>query len=340
MSELRVGIIGLGVGEQHIAGYEAHPAARVTALCDVDETRLREVDARHPGRSLHTDAAQLLADPDLDVVSIASYDSFHFEQVAAALRAGLHVFVEKPLCQRRSEADELWRLWRERPQLRLSSNVPLRMSPRFVALREQIAAGLLGELYYLEADYDYGRLWKITEGWRGDEAFYSVVQGGAVHMVDLLLWLSGRRVVEVRALGSAKATRDTTFAYDDLVLAALTFDDGTIAKVSANFAIVHPHFHALKVCGTKGTFINGLGDAELWTTRGDDARPQRVTTAYPGVHKGDLLHSFVASIVSGARAVVPGEDVFETMAVLFAIEQATASGETVTVRPFDYPRPT
>jgi predicted dehydrogenase len=340
MTALRVGVIGLGVGEQHIAGYEAHPAARVTALCDLDGTRLAEVAERHPGRKLFNEAAQLIADPDIDVVSIASYDSFHFEQVAAALRAGRHVFVEKPLCQRRAEADELWALWRERPHLRLSSNVPLRMSPRFAQLRGQIADGLLGEIYYLEGDYDYGRLWKITEGWRGDEAFYSVVQGGAVHMVDLLLWLTGRRVVEVAALGSDKATRDTRFAYDDLVLATLTFEDGTIAKVSANFALVHPHFHGLKVCGTEGTFINRLGDAELWTTRGDDAVPKAVSTAYPGVHKGDLLHSFVASIVGDENAVVPGEDVFETMAVLFAIEQAVTSGERVPVRAFDYPRPT
>lgn len=338
MSELRVGIIGLGVGEQHIAGYEAHPAARVTALCDMDEARLAEVAERHPGRRLFTDAAQLIADPDVDVISIASWDSFHFEQVAAALRAGRHVFVEKPLCQRRTEAEELWSLWRERPELRLSTNVPLRMSPRFVELRDWIAAGRLGELYYLEGDYDYGRLWKITDGWRGQEAFYSVVLGGAVHMVDLLLWLTGRRVVEVVAQGSRRATRGTTFAYDDLVLAALTFDDGTIAKVSANFAIVRPHFHALKVCGTKGTFINGPREAELWTAAGDDARPTVVDTPYPGMRKGDLLHSFVESIVTGAGAVVPGLDVFETMAVLFAIEEAAASGDRVPVRSFDYPR--
>ena len=338
MSDVRVGIIGLGVGEQHIAGYEAHPAARVTALCDFDEARLAEVAQRHPGRRLYADAAELIADPELDVVSIASYDSAHFEQVAAALRAGRHVFVEKPLCQRRSEAEELWALWRERPGLRLSTNVPLRMSPRFAELRGWIADGRLGELYYVEGDYDYGRLWKITQGWRAEEAFYSVVLGGAVHVVDLLLWLTGRRVVEVCAQGSRKATEATRFAYDDLVVATLTFDDGTIGKVSANFAIVHPHFHALKICGTNGTFVNRLGDAELWTPSGDGARPEPVATAYPGMRKGDLLHSFVESIVSGATAVVPGEDVFETMAVLFAIEEAAASGDRVRVRSFDYPR--
>ena len=107
MSELRVGIIGLGVGEQHIAGYEAHPAARVTALCDMDAARLGEVAERHPGRRLFTDAAELIADPELDVVSIASYDSSHFEQAASALRAGRHVFVEKPLCLSSAEGREL-----------------------------------------------------------------------------------------------------------------------------------------------------------------------------------------------------------------------------------------
>jgi predicted dehydrogenase len=338
MSELRVGIIGLGVGEQHIAGYEAHPAARVTALCDMDPARLDEVAQRHPGRRLFTDAAELIADPELDAISIASYDSSHFEQVAAALRAGRHAFVEKPLCLHRADADELWGLWRERPELRLSMNVPLRMSPRFGELRDWIAEGRLGELFYVEGDYDYGRLWKITQGWRADEAFYSVVLGGAVHMVDLLLWLTGGRVVEVTAQGSRKATEATRFHYDDLVVATLAFDDGTIGKVSANFAIVHPHFHALKVCGTKGTFVNRLGDAELWTASGDDARPEPVPTPYPGMRKGDLLYSFVESIVSGVKAVVPGEDVFETMAVLFAIEEAAAAGERVPVRAFDYPR--
>ncbi len=334
MSELSVGIIGLGVGEQHIAGYEAHPGARVTVLCDFDEARLGEVAERNPGRRTTTDAAELIADPGLDAVSIASYDSFHFEQVRDALAAGKHVFVEKPLCQSRAQADELWAAWREHPGLRLSSNLPLRMSPRFRQLRDWIAAGRLGDLYYLEGDYDYGRLWKITEGWRGDEEFYSVVQGGAVHMVDLLLWLAGRRVTEVMALGSRKATRDTKFGFDDFALAALTFEDGTVAKVTANFAIVHPHFHALKICGTDGTFINRRDDAELWVQRGDDAEPELVDAPYPGIHKGDLLHSFVESIVTGAPAEVTGEDVFDTMAVLFAIEDAAAAGGTVGVAPF------
>ena len=50
-------------------------------------------------------------------------------------------------------------------------------------------AGDYGRAYYVEADYNYGRLWKLTDGWRGEIPFYSVVYGGAVHMIDLVCWL-------------------------------------------------------------------------------------------------------------------------------------------------------
>ena len=54
-----------------------------------------------------------------------------------------------------------------------------------------MAAGDLGRVYYMEADYNYGRIHKIVDGWRGAIDYYSVFLGGAVHMVDLLLWLTG-----------------------------------------------------------------------------------------------------------------------------------------------------
>jgi predicted dehydrogenase len=325
-------IVGLGVGEHHIAGYRAHPAAEVVAICDFDEQRLAEVAARHPELRTAADSRDILDDPDIDAVSICSYDHFHFEQVRDALEAGKHVFVEKPLCLHAHEARELARLIRDRPELRLSSNLPLRLSPRFHALREEIAAGELGRLYYVEGDYDYGRLWKITEGWRGDLEYYSVVLGGAVHMIDLLLWLTGERVTEVvGAAGNRIVSEGTKFAYDDLVVAMLRFESGLVAKVGANFGCVHPHYHALKVFGTDGTFINGLPHGTRWSRGPDGPTATPADAAYPGVAKGDLIHSFVESIVSGRPPAVTTEDVFATIAVCFAIERAKETKAPVPV---------
>jgi predicted dehydrogenase len=316
----------LGVGEQHAQAWERHPDCQVVALCDFDAERLAGVGDRHPGARRFEDAAELLAG-DLDAVSIASYDSHHFSQVRTALERGLHVFVEKPLCTTEVEAAELRALHARHPELRLSSNLPLRRSPRFVDLRERIRGGELGRLYYVELDYEYGRLWKLTEGWRGREPDYSVMLGGGVHLIDLLLWLTGSRVTRVAAAASSRiASEGTPFGYDDLVVTLLELEDGTVAKVAANFACVHPHFHAVKVFGTAGTFVNGLDDATLWTGDRRDPHATRLDTAYPGVQKGDLIHPFAEAILRGTPPDVTEAGVFATMDVLFAIERARRTG--------------
>ena len=144
-----------------------------------------------------TDPEEVLADPDIDVVSVASYDDAHFEQIRAALAPRQARVRREAARPARDEARELAALLRANPRLRLSTNVPLRLSPRFQRVRAAIAAGELGRLFHLEGDYEYGRRHKLTDGWRGADPDYSVVLGGAIHMVDLLLWLSGLRVTEV-----------------------------------------------------------------------------------------------------------------------------------------------
>ena len=334
MSKLRAAVIGLGVGEEHIAGYDAHPDCEVVAICDISAERLAEVGDRHPGLRRTDRPDELLSDPEVDVVSVASYDDAHYEQVTAALEHGKHVFVEKPLCLHEREAERIHALLRERPELRLSSNLPLRASPRFVLLRDLIESGDLGDVYYLECDYDYGRLEKITGGWRGDLDYYSVVLGGAVHMVDLLLWVTGDRVTRATAAGNQLASRGTKFRFPDFVIGTLELESGAIAKVSANFGCVHPHFHGVKVFGTKGTFINGLDHATLWRRVDGAAAAETIDLPYPGATKSDLIPSFVDSIVGKGPARVSADEVFATMAACFAIERALEDRAPVEVKGF------
>lgn len=328
---IRAGVIGLGVGEQHILGYRAHPDCRVVALSDIDAQKLRSVGARYPGVELLADPFELLARKDIDVVSIASPDDVHYAQIVAAIEHGKHLFVEKPVCLREAEFRDIHARLRARPELALSSNLILRASPRFIDLRRRIREGELGAVYHLEADYNYGRINKIVSGWRGRIADYSVMLGGGVHVVDLLLWLTGKRVVEVAAFANNISTRDTTFQGNDAVLAILRLEDGAVAKVAANFGCVFPHFHRLLAYGTRGTFENGFDAAALWTSRERDACPQRIETPYPGVEKGALIPSFIERIVRGTPAAVTEGDVMQTMETCFAIDRAVASGQVTRV---------
>jgi predicted dehydrogenase len=331
VNRLRVAVIGLGVGAQHAESYARRPDCELVALCDRSPEKLAEVGPRFPSAARTIDAAQVFADPTIQIVSIATSDDCHHGQVMQALGRGKHVFVEKPLCLIRREFDDIKSALARHPDLTLSSNLILRKSPRFVELKRLIREGALGDIYHIEGDYLYGRLHKIVSGWRGTIDNYSVMHGGGIHLVDLLLWLLEEPVVEVEAMGNAIAARGSSFRYNDMVVSLLRFRNGAIGKVSANFGCVHPHFHALTIYGTKATYVNGPEAALLYTSRDPKVEPQRLTTAYPGTHKGDLIDSFVDAVKGGPPPEVPAGDVLRAMAVSLAIDESVLRGGPVQV---------
>ena len=156
--------------------------------------------------------------------------------------------------------------------------------------------------------------------------------GCVVHLIDLLLWLTGDEVVEVAAAGNQIASAGTAFRYNDFAVGILRLRSGSIAKVSANFGCVFPHFHSLIVYGTRATFVNGRESGLLYESREPSVRPREIADAYPGAHKGDLIHSFIESIVSGTPAIVTADDVFRTMSVCFAVDQAMREKQYIPVQ--------
>lgn len=320
--QLRAAVIGLGVGEQHAVGYDLHPRCRVVALCDVAPEVLARVGTFFPEAKRTTRAEEVLDDPDIDLVSIATYDDHHYGQVLRALENGKHVFVEKPVCLHEHELAHIRELTRQRPHLVFSSNLILRRSPRFRQLKSMIEAGDFGRVFCLEADYNYGRLHKIIDGWRGKLDYYSVFLGGGVHVADLALWLTGAVPRRVTAFGNRLATAGSGFRFNDLTAALVECDDGTILKLCANFACVYPHFHKLSVYGTRLTFENGLAYGLLFKSREKDNPPQRLDAPYPGVAKHALVTAFVDAVLSHRPAEPSAEEVFRSMRLCLAVERS------------------
>ena len=328
---LKVGIIGLGVGEQHIAGYQQDARCHVVALCDFNKTKLLEVGAKNPNIILYEDAESVLCNPEIDIVSIASFDTFHFEQIMLAIQNDKHIFVEKPVCLFQHELNKIKEALQRKPNIRLSSNLILRHEPRFEELYKRIVAGDLGELYYLEGDYDYGRLSKLTNSWRGEIPFYSVTHGGGIHLIDLILWLSGQVPYEVCAYGNSISTKGSAFRYPDFVAALLKFESGLVAKISANFGSVIPHGHKLCVYGTKGTFIHGHNGAFYYHSRDPKLPPEIVKHLYPSANKSDMIPSFINYILNAKRPLVAEKEVFDAMSISLAIERSLSEKCSVIV---------
>ncbi len=329
---LNVGIIGLGVGEAHLRAYLKHPACSVKALCDFDDNKRRYLESKYSGIAVTSDAATILEDPDINLVSVASYDNYHYDQVIRALGHNKHVYVEKPLCLFKNEAEHIRRVLNDRPHLQLSSNLVLRRTPRFKKLRDLIKKGDLGEIFSVEGDYNYGRIHKLTDGWRGQIPFYSVFFGGGVHLLDLILWLTGERVRQVFGYGNRICTEGTAFKHHDNMVALLTFESGMIGKITANFGCVYPHFHKLSVYGTNATFENGMDNGYLFKSREKGTRPDVFPYAYPAVDKGKMIHRFVDFILgSGDAPEVTADEFFETMSVCFALQQSVEENRPVDV---------
>jgi predicted dehydrogenase len=328
---LRVGVIGLGVGEQHVAGFRADPRCRVVAVCDLDERRF--ADARHadPALRVTTDATALIDDPDLDVVSIASYDDVHYEQALRALERGKHVFVEKPLCRMVDEVQRLARALADRPELVLASNLVLRGAPLFGFAREQRQEGAFGSIYAFDGDYLYGRLHKITDGWRRDVDAYSVLLGGGIHLIDLMLWVTGERPSRVTASGNRISTEGTAFRYLDFAAATYEFPSGLVGRITANFGSVISHRHVVRVFGTKSTLISDDLGPRLYRSSDPEADPERLDLAALPVSKAELIPDFVRRIVDGSRDDRAVRHELDVISACVAADDALAAGTAVEI---------
>lgn len=330
MTALGVAVVGLGVGAAHARAYAAEGCA-LHWLYDLDRARA-EALAAELGQGAAADSyEQVLADPRVQIVSIASFDDAHFEQVRAALLAGKHVFVEKPLCRSEAELRELSAIVRDRPELRLSSNLVLRGAPLYRWLRDQRVAGALGRVYAFDGDYLYGRLHKITDGWRRDVVDYSVMLGGGVHLVDLMLWITGERPASVRSIGNRISTEGTDFRYLDFAAATFRFPSGLVGRITANFGSVHRHQHVVRVFGTRATVLYDDAGPRIHESR-DPAVPVRPLdlVALPE-SKGVLVPGFVRSVLHPRDTDATIQHEFDLISVCAAADRSLSTDEEIDI---------
>jgi predicted dehydrogenase len=326
-ARLRVGVIGLGVGRQHLAGYLQHPHCEVAAVADLSAEKLAAVAADHPEIATTTSAADLLADPAIDVVSIASFDADHFDQVMAGLAASKHLFVEKPLCQTTAQFDAIRAAWAACPKpVGLVSNLVLRTAPVFGWLRGEVQAGRFGRPFAFDGDYLYGRIGKITAGWRGQTPGYSVIAGGGIHLVDLMLWITGERPARVTAVGNRICTAGTAFHEPDFVAATYEFPSGMVGRISANFGCVHGHQHVVRLFGTEATFVSDDQGPRLQRHRDPAPPADRVPLAPLPPAKHALIGPFLDDLAAGRDTTAATLHDFAVMAVCLAADESLRTG--------------
>jgi predicted dehydrogenase len=322
---LNVAVIGLGVGEQHVRAYLAS-GCRLRWFFDLDFAKSQRLSCQLGVGSAARSLEEILQDREVQLVSIASYDDAHFAQVISSLEAEKHVFVEKPLCQTLDELRQIKEIWlRHGGRLKLAGNLVLRSAPIYQWLKQKIEAGDFGEIYAFDGEYLYGRLNKITQGWRKNVESYSVMLGGGIHLIDLLLWLTGHRPTTVSAAGNRICTRDTAFRYNDYVAATMQCPSGMIARIAANFGCVHRHQHVLRVFGTAMTFLCDDAGPRLHSTCDPSIEAGALDMPIQPLTKGDLISAFVSDVREGRDLSAETQALFDGISVGIACDRAVKS---------------
>ncbi|MFC0524711.1 Gfo/Idh/MocA family protein [Pontibacillus salicampi] len=347
---LKVGLIGVGsISQFHIEAFQANTKAELTAFCDQNEQRLTEKGKQHDVTQLYTAYEDLLKIKEIDAVSICTWNDTHAKIAIAALDAGKHVLVEKPLSISVEEAMAVKKA-EERSGKVVQVGFVRRFSNNGKLLKKFIDQGELGDIYYAKTTC----LRKLGNpgGWFSDK---SRSGGGplldlGVHMIDICWYMMGKpRPVSVSGntynkLGNRSNIENLSFYqaadYDpalndveDLANAMIRFENGASLLVDVSFTL-HAKENELyvKLYGDKGgaefepelAIIGEKHNTILNITPQIDSLQFDMHSSFH-----NEINDFVDCCVDGRETIAPVQDGIEIMKMLNAVYESADKGKEV-----------
>lgn len=265
-------VVGLGVGHAHVKGALEAEGCKLVALCDIRPHTLDRILEKYPeaaSAKFYTDFAEMLKNPDIDVVSICTPSGMHADMAIQALRAGKHVLVEKPMD---ITVDKILAIEQVRKEtgLKVGGIFQNRRNAVMEPTKKAVEEGRLGEIYtaFFRVNwYRNDEYFLHNDGWRGTWALDgggSLMNQG-VHTVDLMQWLLG----EVKSVRSIMRIVNHKIETEDFTNSIITFKNGCVANLISTTAAYPGYGTDIQLTGTNGS-IHIDGDRLLvWRIKGD-----------------------------------------------------------------------
>lgn len=337
------GIIGCGrIAKRHLdlLGGGHIKGARLAAICDNNPLRLNAARECHDVPA-YAELSQMLADPNIDVVSVLTPSGMHAEHAIAAASAGKHVVVEKPMALRLDDADAMIEAC-DRARVKMFVVKQNRLNVPVVKARQALDSGRFGKLV----------LGTVRVRWRRDQSYYDqdnwrgtwaqdggVLANQASHHVDLLEWFMGD-VVSVHARASRMLV---DIEAEDTAIATLQFANGALGVVEAtNAARPRDLEGSLSVLGENGTVVIGgfaVNKMLTWDfvepEPGDEEVLDRFSVNPPNVygygHQAYYEH-VVDCLINDAAALVDGLEGRRSLELITALYESIETGREVPLR--------
>ncbi|MFN0050873.1 MAG: Gfo/Idh/MocA family protein [Planctomycetales bacterium] len=327
------GLIGLGFfGEKHAEVLAALPNVDLRAVCTRRDSRRRQIKKRLKVADDYRDYHELLADPQIEAVSIVTHVDDHAEPAIAALRAGKHVLLEKPMARTAADCDRIIAAAKKAERILMVGHI-CRFNPRYAAVRERVVAGDLGRIVSM-----YARRNIPAARSRSVLADIGPLLGDGIHDTDLMLWMTGDRIESVYA----QTLSVRGLKHPDLGWAMYRFASGAIGVIENVWFLpegtpfrIHEQ---LEIIGDKGAaYVHG-GDANvaIQTSQGTDFPDTLYWPQMHGEPTGALrteIASFVDCVARGVPpTVVTPQEARAAVAALEAAERSAGTGKVVTLR--------
>lgn len=335
---LKVAVVGLGIGGQHLDAYAKLPELfEIAAVCDLDVTRLEQAAGKFKIPHQFKDYSELLKLDGLDIVNICTPPNSHFPLIEQALAAGKHAVCEKPLVGSLRDVDRL-----EKAQAGSKGRIVPIFQYRFgnglQKLKFLVDRGLVGTPYLstIETAWFRGADYYATQ-WRGK---WATEMGGvcltqAIHSHDALTYING----PIRRVFARAATRVNKIEVEDCAAVSVEMENGSLATLSATLG------SATQISRLRFAFSNVTAESNL-----DPYRPSRDPWTFVSIESGqqaridaalkefqpqkefferqfELMH---AALASGGPLPVTLEDARMSLALITAIYHSARTAEPVT----------
>src|SRR4051812_32365148 len=340
MKKYNVGVIGHGwVATAHIPAINGTSLAQVTAVCSARKLDSAELSLKYGGQiTTYTRLEDMLANPEIDVVSVCSYPYDHAKQVIAAAKAGKHLIIEKPLCLSLQDLRAMEKAIKA-AKVKTCVCFECRYSNQFTSTKAIIDEGLLGKLHYGEVDYYHGiGPWYGQFRWntRKNAGGSSLLTAGC-HALDALLMCMGSDVAEVTSYDTkSKSKIFAPYEYTTSSVTILKFKDGSIGKCAAIVDCLQPYYFHTHLVGSEGSLLdNKFHSMKLHTNKHAWS-----ALAMKMLDSGDVsdhpyqaqFDTFFQSITAGVEMPLTSlKDAMRSHEVIFAADKSAASGKSVKI---------
>lgn len=340
MKKIRFALAGCGtIHEVHARAIESNPGAELAAVCDADADKAQNAAARY-GAAPYTDYERMLSHPGLDAVSICTPSGLHVRQAAAAMRAGKHAIVEKPLGIALPEIDEALRIQRERG-VKLAVVSQHRWDAGVRRTKELAEHGLFGRIAMVNCYTQWYRTQEYYDkgGWRGT---WAMDGGGAlmnqsIHYIDLLLWIGG----PVRSVVGRCAALAHRIETEDTAAAVVRFQSGALGTIQGTTSAYPGLKTRLEVLGDGGSAViendrlvylhlAGRPEENLdWAADPGASGGAADPAAIFGAAHREQYADFLAALAEDREPMVNGEEGRRAVAIILALYESSRTGREV-----------